>query len=458
MLEYIRLEKQACETAMITLRDALLRAKIAPDFAWQDRSKELKQEKKETDAKLAGMRKKHQGLRPHGVDTIQAQARELAIELGALNQAMAELQISIAKDKSHADELRSLSFRHKRATTARAVLSGVEFQSCPRCTQTLPQRPTEVCTVCGQIDLPEKASSDSARLDRDVQDRLADIEELVKRQGEELARLDREEHEVASRKRQLDERYAQLLTEYDSTFLTSAQELQRAEGRIEEELHTVQRLGRLLEELAELEGRVGKYKDEEADLVPKLRDARKIAESDLKNVQLLRELFLDCLMRAQLSGFSRDDQVELSPVDFQPVISSLREVATSSFANMGSGGKKTLFKCCFALAVHRVNARIKGPLPTFMVIDSAMKNISERANQLQFESFHTLLYELAATELAGVQFILIDKESIAPPAGFMRTYQERTMNPGDIANPPLVPYYSMPTPETDGPTQTLQID
>lgn len=449
-LEYLRIEKQACETAMVTLRDALLHAKIAPDFAWENRKADFLQRQREVEAKLADVRKQSASLRPHGVDEVQMQARNLAAEIEAVRNAIAELRTSIRKDKSHADELRSLSFRHKRASSARAVLGGVEFKSCPRCTQVLPSRAVELCPLCGQSDCAESSPEEGSRIDRDVQERIADIEDLVARQAEELARLDREENELAARKRQVDSRLDQLLVEYDSAFLSAAKELQREQGRIEEEIHNVERMGRLLGEVTSLKDRLDKFAAEEDDLLPKLRAARQVAESDLKNVELLRALFLDCLVRSKISGFSPDDQVEMSPKDFLPEISSLKEVAVSSFANMGSGGKKTLFKCCFALALHRVNTRIGGPLPSLMVIDSPMKNISERANRLQFESFHALLYELAATELKDTQFVLVDKESIAPPTGFSRSFSQRLMNPGDPQNPPLIPYYMVPKPENIG--------
>ena len=108
---------------------------------------------------------------------------------------------------------------------------------------------------------------------------------------------------------------------------------------------------------------------------------------------------------------------------------------------MSSGGKKTLFKCCFAVAVHRLAAEVGGLLPELLIIDSPMKNISERENRQQFEGFHQLLYDLKATELQPTQIIMIDKEYCAPPAGSNVSVSTRHMTPDNEEHPPLIRYY-----------------
>jgi len=108
---------------------------------------------------------------------------------------------------------------------------------------------------------------------------------------------------------------------------------------------------------------------------------------------------------------------------------------------MSSGGKKSLFKCCFAIAVHRLALEKGATLPDLLIIDSPMKNISERENRTQFESFHTMLYDLKSTELASTQLILIDKEYCPPPADSDLDVLSRHMTPENEEFPPLIPYY-----------------
>ena len=155
-------------------------------------------------------------------------------------------------------------------------------------------------------------------------------------------------------------------------------------------------------------------------------------------------------MRSRLSGFYTDDCVEMKSPHFLPEVKSAGggDLAVTSFSNLGSGGKKTLFKSCFAVAVHRLASEIGALLPTLLIIDSPMKNTSERQNREQFESFMKMLYELSITELKDTQFIVVDKELFAPPGDYPRSFSSRLMrpnergkNPKDNPNPPLIPYY-----------------
>ena len=119
------------------------------------------------------------------------------------------------------------------------------------------------------------------------------------------------------------------------------------------------------------------------------------------------------------------------------------DITVMSFANLGSGGKKTLFKACFALAVHRLATEVEvgALLLLLLIIDSPMKNISERENRAQFEGFHLLIYNLLQTELYGTQAVLIDKEFIARDETSALTFSVRHMMPDSDENPPLIPYY-----------------
>ena len=81
------------------------------------------------------------------------------------------------------------------------------------------------------------------------------------------------------------------------------------------------------------------------------------------------------------------------------------------------------------------------------MIDSPMKNISERENLEQFESFHQLLFDLANNELAGTQFIIIDKEVFIPEGEYNFDFRSRHITPFKIEREPkadelpLIPYY-----------------
>jgi hypothetical protein len=200
------------------------------------------------------------------------------------------------------------------------------------------------------------------------------------------------------------------------------------------------RLPRMLDAQRE---RVGAIQGREMSLRALLREARQATESDSTNLNRLKEFFIDCLVRSGDPGITANDRVEISTTTFFPEIHgpAADDTTITSFVTVSSGGKKTLFKCCFAIAVHRVATQLGAPLPGLLIIDSPMKNISERENRDQFKGFYDMVYELKADELRGTQIILIDKEYSPPPAGLGIEVRARHMRPSDRENPPLIPYY-----------------
>ncbi|UUZ62587.1 hypothetical protein LP417_21825 [Polaromonas sp. P1-6] len=158
---------------------------------------------------------------------------------------------------------------------------------------------------------------------------------------------------------------------------------------------------------------------------------------------------MDCLVRSCFPGITATFKVSIDPKTFVPEVfpTDAADFAVTSFANMGSGGMKTIFKACYALALHRLAAKTGAALPSMLTIDSAMKNVSERENRELFQAFYSLVYELAAGELKDTQLILIDKEMFPVPEGIEVTVRSRHMAPGSRENPPLVPYYNVPEAE-----------
>src|SRR5690606_30979029 len=155
-------------------------------------------------------------------------------------------------------------------------------------------------------------------------------------------------------------------------------------------------------------------------------------------------IFLDMLLRSNFPGIKKDDSVSIKSPDFLPDVldSRIGDLAVTSFANLSSGGKKTIYKSCFALAVHCLATSTKNTvLPTLLIIDSPMKNISERENREVFEGFINLIYELAEEELDGTQIIVIDKEYFPPPEEYVKSHISRHMQPDSKEFPPLIPYY-----------------
>jgi hypothetical protein len=109
------------------------------------------------------------------------------------------------------------------------------------------------------------------------------------------------------------------------------------------------------------------------------------------------------------------------------------------FSNLGSNGKKTLFQCCYVLALHRVAAERGLMLPRFLIIDTPTKNIDEQVDEALFHSFYRYLYRLVDGPMADVQVILVDSDYVAPPEEI--DVIERMLLLDDPEHPRLVPDY-----------------
>jgi len=443
-LEAIREERLRCEGAVKAIREALTSSQLSSPLELQARRNQLQQNLQAVEAHIGQARTTVQQHSTHEMDVLRERARTLGAELGKCELALRELAESIEHDTSHRNTLLSLASRFKRAQSAREVLSGVEFKECPRCGRTLPVRPSEACVLCGQDQggEPVRAVTDEA-IDSDVTSRVQELEQRIHLQKQQQLVLQRKRTELGNAKAVTDQELNRVSHSYDSAYLSSALHLEKERAALVQQLTDMKELEVLVSRIDQLSQEVENLAGREHGIRQQLREARKQAEQDTSNVDLLKQLFLDCLLRSRLPGFFSEDSVEIKPPHFLPEVlgKNTGDLAVTSFANLGSGGKKCLFKCCFAVALHRLAVQTKALLPTILIIDSPMKNISERENRQQFVGFHEMLHELVQGELKGTQVILIDKELQTPAQGFTPSFNPRHMTPDDAANPPLIRYY-----------------
>lgn len=443
-LERLRTARVRLEAGAEALRQALAEANFSSQVDIEVLLREIEAERAETDREIATARADVERLGAHGTDELREKGRHLGAELDAVEEAISAVQQVLVEDRRHLNELLTLSTKFRRMTSARAVLNGVEFTTCPRCARPLPMRDEQQCHVCGQQDVTEDVTEEEANAtDRDIQARSAELRDAIAQREAKLAGLRRRVGDLRRRKVSVDAELTSASRQYDSAYLSRALTLEHSKARLESEAVQLERLRVLPQTVEDQLQKAQQIAAQEAGLRRELRDAREAAERDAANLRELERLFLDCLVRSRIPGFSADDIVRIQSPWFLPEVSNAREagVISTSFANLGSGGKKTLFKCCFALAIHRLATKIAALLPTLLVIDSPMKNISERENREQFEGFHQLLYELAAGELQDTQFIVIDKELFPPPADLGIEVVVRHMTPDDPTDGPLLHGY-----------------
>ena len=379
----------------------------------------------------------------HAADELREKAKNLGIEIAKTDEAIADLFQIQDRDRRQLNEIETLIIKFQRSLTAKSVLVGVAFESCPRCVQPLQGTREGHCPVCGQPEnIQTMDPSEIALVNRDAKIRIAELQEVICKHEESLFRLKREREEFAVAKSRTERERNEALERYDSAFLSTIISKERERASIIQEIENLTGMLRLPQMVKDEESKLADIAAREEHLKAEYKLAKEEAESDDKALQLLKDLFLDCLVRSEVPGLTRKDIVEF-PSSLYPEIYSPNpeDKSVLTFETLSSGGKKTLFKSCFAIAIHRLATRINATLPEMLIIDSPMKNISERENRSQFRAFYKMVYELKKNELSTTQLLLFDKEFFPPDHSFNLSILERHMRPEDPKNPPLIPYY-----------------
>lgn len=385
------------------------------------------------------------GSVPHAVEEIRAKARQLSMEHIAIEQACSEVDTRLIDLERHVNELHMLSVRYQRTASARMILGGVAFTNCPRCTQALPQREPQCCSVCGQpehIIEAEGALSEEV-IKEDIRARRAELNESISRLRRQRIVMGHRAEELSSELNSTNNALQASLLEYDSAFLSQALLHERHVVTLEQRLNGLLRNRRLPDVLNKQRERAELLQANESELRRKIEAAKRLAFNDRANIDLLGRLFLDCLVRAKFPDVRKTYEVEINPADFYPRIplGTDEALVTLAYDNAGSGGMKALFKTCFALALHRVCAQMQSSkLPSILIIDTPTKNVSSLENPGLVAAFFRLVYELAIGELAHVQIIIIDNEFHPVPSDIKLQLARRRLARGDIENPPLIPY------------------
>lgn len=382
----------------------------------------------------------------NAVEQLREQCRKLTQDLFTIDDNIHALKLSSDNDTRHLNEISGLSMKFERATSAKAILNGVNFEACPRCTQTLPEREATCCAVCGQVELANEADSKLATIKVDVETRIKELSGIISIQEVSLANLEKARQQTIVAKREAENALNAAMAAYDSAYLSSIILKQKEVGAINQQLADFQKLLSIAQKADSYKVFAGVLKIKEGTIKENLIAARIKAESDGSHLIQLQNYFLDCLKRSGFPGISSQTTVYISPKTFIPVVTNGvyldgKRPTETTFNNVGSGGKKPIFKCCFAIAVHRLALELGANLPNLLIIDSPMKSISERENRDVFEGFYRMVYTLAADKMQSTQFIIIDKELFPPQSNTDLGISIRHMTPDEDAHPPLIRGY-----------------
>ena len=444
-LDQLRANRTARVSSIDSLTKALVEVGIGSEEEIGQRKTALTAAIAAADENIAAFRNSPREAETlHAIDQLKSECRDLGNDTEKIDANADELLTMRDRHLRHRNEIEMLALKFRRSAEAREILGNLKFQDCPRCAQQLAPHVPGCCEVCGQEDRKDlEDPAELATLEVDISSRRAELNGAIAAIDANLTRIRIEKGRILQSKDRMEAELNRALSEQDSAFLSMALLKERERASLEAELRSIKWLLRLPQLLQEQREALAEIVAREETTRAALKEVRAKAEADRTSLDRFANYFLDCLVRAGVPGITRDDRLELEPPSFYPAVygADPADLTASTFTSLSSGGKKTLFKCCFAIAIHRIATELNAPLPELLIIDSPMKNISERENRAQFEGFYKMVYDLKVTELSRTQVVLIDKEFFAPPAVLAARATSRHMQPDSSEHEPLIRYY-----------------
>ncbi len=381
----------------------------------------------------------------HQVDTLRDQLRGLSQDIEQLQMATHDGSAVIDEQVALRDELVTAKTKALRAEQAGKVLEGTIFVRCPQCGADLSARPgdTDACRLCRTVASAHQDAPalETEALRRDVNERIDELTGSISRRKAELERTRRLLRQTIERKAQLDDQLADELNRYDSAFVSNIRALDREAATLQERLASLARLRELPEAITSLEEEAGALQGRIDRTRSAIEGERERLRQADRSIQAISARFHEIMLAVRFPNVYEDDEVELVPRNWQPLIRHGEQ--EWGFFDAGSGGKKTLFNVCYALAVHSVARDAGLPLPSFLIVDSPTKNISEDENPELVQALYCEIYRQAQLEAdPPLQFLLIDSD-IVRPENELAGFQERRMA-GDPDAPKLISDYEGP--------------
>jgi uncharacterized protein YdcH (DUF465 family) len=381
----------------------------------------------------------------HPVDDLRTKLRYLSNEIEKVCQAINDSGTALEMQKALRAELITTKTKSLRNYQAGRFLEGIRCQSCPDCGADLSQRTLneEHCSLCGTSHSENRYinSIESETLRIDLNERIDQINDSIMRREHELTRMNKNLNTMKNQKIVLDNELQETLAKYDSSFIASIRGVDQDIATLKERISFLNKIHQMPQAVNKLEEEAGALQGKIDALRSSLIEEKKRLIGADNIIASIADEFKRIMLSVSFPGVSRDDNVSIDPRNWNPTIIHGEQEWT--YWDTGSGGKKTLFNVCYALAIHSVALDYDIPIPNFLIIDSPTKNISEDENPDLVNSLYTEIYRIASKRGSQkLQFLLIDSDIVRPTIE-LSEFIERKMA-GTTENPSLISYYVGP--------------
>jgi hypothetical protein len=437
-------EQQGARQAIIQIRSFMARFDLGSEL-------EIAAQIKATERELQAAEERKKTLEAdrvtslHPTDSLRERLRELSRTVSDLKEAIGASENTLLEQQALRAELITAKVKAERAGQASRVLDSVDYSRCPQCGSDLADRPqtTEHCRLCGTTMTGEntRPSVELEAVRRELNDRIDQIADSISRRRQALERSKRQLQSAEKMKMQLDRQLQDELARYDSAFVESIRVVDREIATLEERHRSLVQLQEMPQAISVLEEQTGASQGRIDRLRSTIEEERRRLRSADENARAIAERFREIMLNAGFPGVSTADEVSLDPRNWKPVV--VHSEQEWGFWDTGSGGKKTLFNVCYALAIHEVAQERGMPVPNILMVDSPTKNISDDENPELVHSLYREIYRFAAEgSNGGTQFLLIDSDLVEPEAE-LTGFSHRRMA-GEPEAPSLISYYVGP--------------
>jgi len=381
----------------------------------------------------------------HPTDALRNELRGLSEEIGLLRQAIVESTELIAEQKALRAELITAKVKTERVDRAKRILEDVQYCRCPECGNDVSDRPNNNirCRLCGSTHTVD-ANATSAELEalrRDLNERIDQIADSIKRREHELGRTERQLEQITRHKASLDKQLQKELARYDSPFVESIRGAETEIATLVERIAFLHKLQQMPQAIKALEVEAGALQGKIDGLRTSIKEEQGRLRAADDNIAAIAVEFKRIMLSVSFPGVTPEDRVVIDPRNWKPTV--FHGDQQWNFWDVGSGGKKTLFNVCYALAIHSVALQRNMPVPGILIIDSPTKNISDDENPELVQSLYAEIYRIARDQNGNLlQFLLIDSDLVEPSTGLPGFSERRMASEPDA--PSLIPYYTGP--------------
>jgi phage host-nuclease inhibitor protein Gam len=380
----------------------------------------------------------------HAVEPLRDELRLMSQRISDTNESLAELTERIAETSAMRAELVAARVKSLRLEQAGQLLDAAKFAQCPECGTHVAARdaaPADACILCKEVPVrPETQAKNLETLRREIDERLDDMRDSAARHKREQVKMSKALVALQHEKTLLDRRLAHELASYDSAYVSLVREADRRLATWQERREALQRLREMPKALGDLQREADSLGTRADDLRKALEIERaNMGQADVR-IRRIADEMLRIMRAVEFPGVYSNDSIRLDSKTWYPHVR--HGDIEWSFHDAGSGGKKTLFNVCYALAVHAIAAAEGLPLPPLLILDSPTKNISKDEDPRLVQLLYREIYALSARIHGAVQFVLIDSD-LVPPEGKVDGFAERHMA-GTPDAPALISYYQGP--------------